>query len=116
GLPQGVGRAAVRPPPRRTAPVTMQACTLIARNYTAQARVLAESFAAHNPGSTFSTLIIDGPGPHPPEPYEILLPEDLDLDEAEFRRMAATSDVLELAPAPQPWLRRHAHRQSEPER
>jgi glycosyltransferase involved in cell wall biosynthesis len=94
--------------------VRVNGCTIIARNYTAQARVLAESFVAHNPGSGFSTLIIDGPGPHPTEPYEILLPEDLDLDQAEFQRMAAIYGVMELATAVKPWLLRHLLERGEP--
>jgi glycosyltransferase involved in cell wall biosynthesis len=92
----------------------VQACTIIARNYTAQARVLAASFAAHNPGSSFSTLVIDGPGPHPPEPYELVLPADLDLHPVEFRRMAAIYDVMELATAVKPWLLRYLLERGEP--
>ena len=34
-------------------------CTIIARNYLAHARVLAESFFAHHPGGDFAVLLID---------------------------------------------------------
>jgi hypothetical protein len=37
----------------------LTACTIIARNYLPYARVLADSFAAHHPGSTFIVLIIE---------------------------------------------------------
>jgi hypothetical protein len=37
-------------------------CTIAARNYLAQARVLAESFAAHYPEARFTTLVVDGEG------------------------------------------------------
>ena len=38
------------------------------------------------------------------EPFDVLRPEDLGLDRAEFFRMAACYDVLELATAAKPWL------------
>ncbi len=37
----------------------MHVCTIVARNYLAAARVLARSFAAHNPDGTCWTLVID---------------------------------------------------------
>ena len=36
------------------------ACTIVARNYVAQARVLAGSFHSEHPASPFFTLVIDG--------------------------------------------------------
>ena len=35
-------------------------CTVTANNYLAHTRVLAESFLAHNPGASFTALIVDG--------------------------------------------------------
>jgi hypothetical protein len=37
----------------------MHACTIVARNYLAFARVLAESFLAIHPDSSFTTLVVD---------------------------------------------------------
>ena len=45
----------------------LHACTIVARNYLPHARVLARSFLAHNPGSRFTTLLIDDrPDPSAP--------------------------------------------------
>ena len=84
----------------------MQACTIIARNYRAQARVLAQSFLEHHPDSRFSVLIVDGPTLAAGEPYELIEPHHLDLDRDEYLRMAAIYDVMELATAVKPWLLR----------
>ena len=37
----------------------MNGCTIIARNYLAQARVLAETFREHHPDGRFFVLVID---------------------------------------------------------
>jgi glycosyltransferase involved in cell wall biosynthesis/SAM-dependent methyltransferase len=84
----------------------LDACTIIARNYLAQARVLAESYLEHHPGSRFFTLIIDAPGPPGKEPFEPLGPGDIELEQREFHRMAGIYDVMELATAVKPWLLR----------
>ena len=86
----------------------MHACTIIAKNYLAQARVLAESFLEHNPGSHFTALVIDGvDGYFDParEGFTVLSPHDIDCEP--FERMAARYDVLELSTAVKPWLLRH---------
>jgi SAM-dependent methyltransferase/glycosyltransferase involved in cell wall biosynthesis len=85
----------------------MRACTIIAKNYLAQARVLAASFLEHNPNSTFSVLIIDeldGRVDPAAEPFTVLTPRDIDCEP--FMRMAARYDVLELSTAVKPWLLR----------
>ncbi|HEU5213396.1 MAG TPA: glycosyltransferase [Gaiellaceae bacterium] len=82
----------------------MTACTIIARNYLAQARVLAESYLTHHPGSRFFTLIIDGPGPPGGEPFEAVGPLEIGLDAREFHRMAGIYDVMELSTAVKPWF------------
>ena len=85
----------------------MHACTIIAKNYLAQARVLAESFLAFNPGSEFAVLIIDdldGFVDPAAEPFEVLSPRDIDCEP--FLEMAARYDVLELSTAVKPWLLR----------
>jgi glycosyltransferase involved in cell wall biosynthesis/SAM-dependent methyltransferase len=83
-------------------------CTIIARNYVAHARVLAESFRAIHPTGTCSVLVIDDPtGFIDPadEPYELLTIDQIDLPDAD--RMAASYDVMELSTAVKPWLLRH---------
>ena len=37
----------------------MKACTIVARNYLAQAEVLAHSFKQHHPDCPFTILIVD---------------------------------------------------------
>ena len=83
----------------------MNACTIIARNYLAQARVLARSFLENHPNGSFTTLVIDGEQPFPKaadDDFEMMVPTELGLDEAEFRRMAMLYDVMALATAVKP--------------
>lgn len=55
-------------------------CTIVARNYLAQARVLAKSFHTHHPDVPFFVLLADEPF-NPPlgddEPFELVLISDL---------------------------------------
>jgi glycosyltransferase involved in cell wall biosynthesis len=92
----------------------MIACTIVARNYIAQARVLAESFLANHPGATFSVLVIDGPALVANEPYELIEPAQLGIDENEYLRMAAIYELMELATAVKPWLLRQLLERGEP--
>jgi hypothetical protein len=86
----------------------MRACTIVARNYLAHARVLAESFLEQNPDAGFSVLVIDArPEEVEGERFEVLHPTQVGLDEEEYARMAMIYDVLELATAVKPWLLRH---------
>jgi glycosyltransferase involved in cell wall biosynthesis len=83
-------------------------CTIIAKNYLAQARVLALSYAEWNPGAACSVLLIDDPDgsvPDEDEPFELLRPNDLEIDR--FDGMAAMFDVTELATAVKPQLLAH---------
>jgi glycosyltransferase involved in cell wall biosynthesis/SAM-dependent methyltransferase len=85
----------------------MDVCTIIAKNYLAAARVLAESLREHHPDSRCHVLVIDGvDGYFDPsaEPFETLQPGALDI--ADFERMAGIYDVIELATAVKPWLLR----------
>lgn len=85
----------------------MNICTIIARNYVAHARVLAQSFKAFHPGGTCSVLVIDDPrGFLDPaeEPFELLTIDQIGLPDPE--RMAAYYDVMELSTAVKPWLLR----------
>ena len=86
----------------------MDICTIIAKNYVAYARVLARSFREHHPDARCYTLVIDDVDGYldpAEEPFELLTPDQLDL--ADFERMAARYDVLELSTAVKPWLLRH---------
>jgi glycosyltransferase involved in cell wall biosynthesis/SAM-dependent methyltransferase len=82
-------------------------CTIIARNYLAQARVLASSFKETHPEGSCSVLVIDDPAGYidaAKEPFELLTIHDIGLPDAE--RMAAYYDVMELSTAVKPWLLR----------
>jgi hypothetical protein len=87
----------------------MNACTIIARNYLAHARVLADSFFEHHPNGTFTTLVLDDVDREVndrKEPFRILRHTNIGLEEADFHRMVFIYDVLELATAVKPWLLR----------
>ena len=86
----------------------MDACTIIAKNYVAFARVLARSHAEHHPGSRFFTLVIDdmeGYLDAAEEPFELVTVPDIGIEH--YDRMAALYNVLELSTAVKPWLLRH---------
>ena len=80
--------------------------TIVARNYLAHARVLGRSFADHHPGRRLRVLVVDGEVGEPldvtDEPFDVVLPSDLPLDEREFVVMAAIYDATELATAVKP--------------
>jgi glycosyltransferase involved in cell wall biosynthesis len=85
-------------------------CTIVARNYLPAARVLASSFLAHNPGGQVSVLVTDDvygvvDGDH--EPFELIRPEDLFVDQVELHRMAAIYEITEFATSMKPWLLEH---------
>lgn len=85
----------------------MNICTIIARNYVAFARVLAESFKEAHPDGNCTVLVIDDPtGFIDPaeEPFELLTIDQIGLPDPE--RMAAWYDVMELSTAVKPWLLR----------
>lgn len=85
----------------------MNICTIIARNYLAQARVLARSFKQVHPAGNCSVLVIDDPAGYidpADEPFELLTINDIGLPDVE--RMAAFYDVMELSTAVKPWLLR----------
>ena len=86
----------------------MDICTIIAKNYVAQARVLASSFAEHHPdGRCFALVIDDYESYIDPreEPFTILTPEQIGC--AEFDEMVLRYTVLELSTAVKPWLLAH---------
>jgi glycosyltransferase involved in cell wall biosynthesis len=82
-------------------------CTIIARNYLAQARVLARSFKEVHPNGNCTVLVIDDPAGYidpAAEQFELLTIHDIGLPDAE--RMAAYYDVMEFSTAVKPWLLR----------
>ena len=85
-------------------------CTIIAGNYLPQARVLAESFAAHNPGGEFVVLLIDDED-RKLEPYTHGLScrrlWELGLSGREIAELASIYDVTELATAVKPPFLKH---------
>ena len=83
----------------------VRACTIIAKNYVAHARVLALSYREHNPQSSFSVLVVDdfeGYIDPAKEPFEVLTPAQVGVED--FELMAGIYDVLELSTAVKPWL------------
>ena len=87
----------------------MNACTIVARNYLAHARVLAESFRRHHPSGCFTTLVLDARHEElatRAEPFRVLDPYEIGIERAELDRMAMIYDVMELATAVKPWLLR----------
>jgi glycosyltransferase involved in cell wall biosynthesis len=86
----------------------MRICTIVARNYLAYARVLAESFLAQHPDGECSVLVIDdvaGEVDQAAEPFSVIHPSALGIER--FEGMAAMYDVTELATAVKPWLLAH---------
>jgi glycosyltransferase involved in cell wall biosynthesis len=86
----------------------MDICTIIAKNYVAQARVLARSFAEHHPEGRCHVLVIDdveGYIDPTEEPFELLTPNQIDCQP--FEEMAHRYTVIELSTAVKPWLLRH---------
>lgn len=86
----------------------MNICTIVAKNYLAHARVLAESFARHHPDGRCFVLVIDetdGYVDPAAEPFVLVRPGEIGLDA--FDEMRGAYDVMELSTAVKPWLLRH---------
>src|SRR5687767_14568487 len=86
----------------------MNICTIIAKNYVAHARVLAQSYKEYHPEGTCYVLVIDDTEGYivaSSEPFELVTPAHLGIDD--YEHMAAIYDVLELSTAVKPWLLRH---------
>ena len=86
----------------------MIACTVIAKNYLAQARVLTRSFLDHHPDGSVRVLVLDDPEHEigSGEDFRVLSPSDV-LPADEFARMATAYGIVELATAVKPALLRH---------
>lgn len=86
----------------------MNICTIVAKNYIAHARVLARSFHEHHPDGTCTVLVIDDVDGYidaNEEPFELVTPTELDIQE--FEHMATMYSVVELSTAVKPWLLRY---------
>jgi glycosyltransferase involved in cell wall biosynthesis/SAM-dependent methyltransferase len=86
----------------------MNICTIIAKNYVAHARVLAQSYKEYHPEGTCYVLVIDDTEGYieaSSELFELVTPAHLGIDD--YEHMAAIYDVLELSTAVKPWLLRH---------
>jgi 2-polyprenyl-3-methyl-5-hydroxy-6-metoxy-1,4-benzoquinol methylase/glycosyltransferase involved in cell wall biosynthesis len=83
----------------------MHVCTIVARNYLAQARVLGRSLRATNPGATLWVLVVDGVHEGLDEPFELVDPEELSLG-SDLAVMRLIYDVTELSTAVKPALLR----------
>jgi len=84
-----------------------QACTIITRNYLAQARVLFRSFQEFHPNIRFSALVFDAPRGAVDEPFDLFVLNDIGLPPGEETRMPMLYGVTELATALKPWFFRH---------
>jgi len=87
-------------------------CTIVAKNYLAHARVLAESFRRHHPDSRCCVLVIDevdGYVDPASEPFTLVRPHEIGL--AAWDEMRGAYDVMELSTAVKPWLLRHMLRE-----
>jgi glycosyltransferase involved in cell wall biosynthesis/SAM-dependent methyltransferase len=85
----------------------MNICTIIAKNYLAQARVLARSFKEVHPDGNCTVLVIDDPTGYidpAKEDFELLTIHEIGLPDAD--QMASIYDVMELSTAVKPWLLR----------
>lgn len=84
---------------------TRAACTIVARNYLAQARVLVRSFERHHPDVTFTTLVIDGDESDRTSidgVGRVMIADDLGLAPHDLHSMMLIYDVMELATALKP--------------
>ena len=91
-------------------PFLVTACTIIARNRLAHARVLADSFLAHHSDGVISVLVIDDEArtlDDSGERFHGLRLGDIGLDRAEIARLATIYDDAELVEAVKPVLLRH---------
>ncbi len=89
----------------------LHACTIVANNYLAFARVFCRSLLALHPQARLFVLLVDRPHPavEPAgEPFEVLYVEDLGIPD--FPSLAFRSSLLELSTAVKPFLLERLYR------
>ena len=80
-------------------------CTIIAKNYLAQARTLTESFLAHHPGGRVFVAVVDGlDGAFDPAQEQFVTLDARALPIAAFAQMTFRYAVVELCTALKPFL------------
>ncbi len=94
----------------------LHGCTIVARNYLAQAEVLARSFRQHHPDSPFTILLVDELANRTPRHggAEFLTLAEIGLAPGDEFRMPMIYDVTELSTAVKPWLLRKLHERGSP--
>jgi glycosyltransferase involved in cell wall biosynthesis/phospholipid N-methyltransferase len=83
------------------------ACTIIARNYLAQARVLANSYLEHERDGRFFILVVDGIPEGVQLGPSITVLRLTDIGIPDLLEMAFQYDITELCTAVKPWLMSH---------
>jgi hypothetical protein len=84
------------------------------RSFLAHLRVLAESLAEHLPGPRLQVLALDAePGELDGEPFDVLLPGDLDISPDEWAVLLGIYDAMSLSCAIKPLLLRRLLRDDE---
>ena len=87
---------------------TLPACTIASNNYLAMARVFADSYLEHHPGSRVFVCVVDEPSPavsYARLPFTVIFARDLGIPT--FRNMAFRYDVMELNTAVKPYFLSH---------
>lgn len=86
----------------------IHACTIVARDRLARARVLVDSFRRHHDDGSFVVLLVDEPGAERPTVAgaEVLLLDEIGVPAPELERLRIGYDVAELVAAVRPWLLR----------
>jgi hypothetical protein len=93
-----------------TGGITYAAGTVVTSDYLPWARVLADSFATHNPHARFVVAVLDEPDPsrlRSDDSFELVRADEIGLSGAEYAWMGAIYDGFELSCAVKPWLLRH---------
>ena len=86
------------------------ACTIVANNYLAYARVFTRSFLEHHPQGRVCVLVVDRPDPklrYDDEPFAVVFVEDLGIPD--FLPFAFRYSILELNTAVKPFVLRYLH-------
>ncbi len=86
----------------------MHACTIVARNYLAQAQVLVDSFRKHHPDGTIDVLLIEDPATERPQVdgAGVLMIDEIGIAPGVLERMTVAYEIIEIATAVKPWLLR----------